>query len=84
MRKVTLVTPNYARILVRDLDVNVPQRGRVLVMGPSGCGKTSLLRAIGCLWNAGVGSIATPPVASASVRCTAVELLRSTPNHYLV
>jgi putative ATP-binding cassette transporter len=67
MHEVTLVTPNYARVLVRDLSMSLPKEGRILVIGPSGCGKTSLLRALGGLWTAGVGSIATPPVASAAV-----------------
>ena len=64
----TLCTPNYARALVRDLTVDLPRGGRLLVMGPSGCGKTSLLRAVGGLWKAGTGEIATPPVTTPSVR----------------
>jgi putative ATP-binding cassette transporter len=56
----TLQTPNYQRILVEDLSVELPAGASVLLMGPSGCGKSSLLRAIAGLWNSGKGTIVRP------------------------
>jgi putative ATP-binding cassette transporter len=57
---VTLATPDHARVLIRDLSLQVgPEQGLMLV-GPSGCGKSSLLRAIAGLWRAGSGTIARP------------------------
>ena len=31
--------------ILRDVDLDLPERGTVVVLGPSGCGKTTLLRA---------------------------------------
>jgi len=56
---VTLRTPNYQRTLVRNLDVQVPTGG-LLIVGASGCGKSSLLRAIAGLWDTGSGQIRRP------------------------
>ncbi|NET50518.1 MAG: ABC transporter ATP-binding protein/permease [Merismopedia sp. SIO2A8] len=58
--QLTLQTPNYQRVLVSDLSLDLPQHSSLLVMGPSGCGKSSLLRAIAGLWNAGSGLIQRP------------------------
>ncbi|MEM9541035.1 MAG: ABC transporter ATP-binding protein/permease [Cyanobacteria bacterium P01_E01_bin.42] len=60
--RLTLQTPNYQRVLCRDLSLTVQPRQGVLVIGPSGCGKSSLLRAIAGLWNAGSGKITRPPL----------------------
>lgn len=58
----TLYTPDYQRILFRDLSVIVPKGSGLLVVGESGCGKSSLLRAIAGLWNSGTGSLQRPPL----------------------
>lgn len=60
LQRVTLETPNYERILVRDLSFKVGQGESVLIVGPSGAGKSSLMRAIAGLWNAGTGCIVRP------------------------
>lgn len=61
LQDVTLHTPNYERILVRNLSVVVKPGESLLIVGDSGCGKSSLLRAIAGLWYAGSGSILRPP-----------------------
>ena len=60
LKKVTLQTPNYQRILVKDLSVDLASGKGLLIMGASGCGKSSLLRAIAGLWNSGTGAIYRP------------------------
>jgi len=60
LQRVTLETPNYERILVRDVSFKVGQGESVLIVGPSGAGKSSLMRAIAGLWNAGTGCIIRP------------------------
>jgi len=61
LQDVTLHTPNYERILVQNLSVEVKPGESLLIVGDSGCGKSSLLRAIAGLWYAGSGSILRPP-----------------------
>lgn len=58
---VTLHTPDYGRILVRDLSVAVKAGEGLMIVGESGSGKSSLLRAIAGLWHAGTGTIFRPP-----------------------
>lgn len=43
--------------LIEDLSLVVTKGDHLLIMGPSGGGKTSLLRAIGCIWCSGKGTI---------------------------
>jgi len=64
LEHVTLFTPNYQRVLVRDLSVTVEPGSGLLILGPSGSGKSSLLRAIAGLWNAGTGLIIRPKLES--------------------
>jgi vitamin B12/bleomycin/antimicrobial peptide transport system ATP-binding/permease protein len=60
--RMTLQTPDYQRILVKDLSLQLAPGQGLLVRGPSGCGKSSLLRAIVGLWDAGTGTILRPPL----------------------
>lgn len=60
---VTLQTPNYERVLVRNLSLSVKPGDGLLIVGASGCGKSSLLRAIAGLWVAGSGRIIRPGAA---------------------
>jgi vitamin B12/bleomycin/antimicrobial peptide transport system ATP-binding/permease protein len=60
--QMTLQTPDYQRILVQDLSLQLAPGQGLLVRGPSGCGKSSLLRAIVGLWDAGTGTILRPPL----------------------
>jgi vitamin B12/bleomycin/antimicrobial peptide transport system ATP-binding/permease protein len=62
IEQMTLQTPDYQRILVKDLSLKLLPGQGILVKGPSGCGKSSLLRAIVGLWSAGTGTILRPPL----------------------
>ena len=44
-------------VLQKDLNLNVPEGSRLLIMGPTGAGKSTLLRAISGLWPFGRGRI---------------------------
>ena len=59
-KNVTLMTPGWERMLVKDLTIDVRPGEGLVVMGPSGSGKSSLLRVFSGLWNAGTGSIVRP------------------------
>ena len=61
LEEVTLHTPNYERVLVRNLSLTVEPGEGLMIVGESGSGKSSLLRAIAGLWYAGNGTIFRPP-----------------------
>jgi putative ATP-binding cassette transporter len=58
---VTLQTPNYEKVIVENLTIELASEQGLLIVGPSGRGKSSLLRAIAGLWNSGTGRLIRPP-----------------------
>jgi putative ATP-binding cassette transporter len=61
LKGVDLVPPFSDRVLIRDLNLSLEPRQRLLVVGPSGCGKTSFLRLVSGLWPVqGDGEIQRP------------------------
>jgi vitamin B12/bleomycin/antimicrobial peptide transport system ATP-binding/permease protein len=62
LEKLSLQTPDYKRILIVDLSMEVKPSEGVLIIGASGGGKSSLLRAIAGLWDSGNGTIIRPPL----------------------
>jgi putative ATP-binding cassette transporter len=61
---VTLLTPDYRKMLIKDLSFEVPQGTGIIIKGPSGTGKSSLLRAIAGLWKSGEGTVVRPELGS--------------------
>lgn len=62
LEKLSLQTPDYKRILIVDLSIEVKPSEGILIIGASGGGKSSLLRAIAGLWDSGNGTIIRPPL----------------------
>lgn len=62
LEKLSLQTPDYKRVLIVDLSMEVKPSEGVLIIGASGGGKSSLLRAIAGLWDSGNGTIIRPPL----------------------
>jgi len=58
----TLYTPQYERMLIKELSLSLKPGDGLLITGDSGCGKSSLLRAIAGLWRAGSGVVHLPPL----------------------
>jgi vitamin B12/bleomycin/antimicrobial peptide transport system ATP-binding/permease protein len=61
-QNVSLETPDGKRKLVNDLQLEIEQGARLLIVGASGGGKSSLLRAFAGLWISGKGTISRPPL----------------------
>ena len=60
LKKLTVYTPQYEHLLVRDLTLAVEPGHGLLIAGPSGAGKSSLLRAVAGLWTSGTGQVLRP------------------------
>lgn len=58
----TLYTPNFERVLIKELTLTLDSGDGLLITGDSGCGKSSLLRAIAGLWRSGTGVVHHPPL----------------------
>jgi putative ATP-binding cassette transporter len=58
----TLYTPRFERMLIKELTLALKPGDGLLITGDSGCGKSSLLRAIAGLWRAGSGVVRHPPL----------------------
>ncbi|CAN5835794.1 ABC transporter ATP-binding protein/permease [soil metagenome] len=58
----TVYTPQFERVLIKELSLSLKPGDGLLITGDSGCGKSSLLRAIAGLWRAGSGVVHHPPL----------------------
>lgn len=61
--RLSVLTPNGDKSLIRDLTADARALQPLLVQGPSGAGKTSLIRALAGLWREGSGTITRPPLS---------------------
>lgn len=49
-----------ARVLLKDLELELGPCQRILITGPSGCGKSTLLRCLAGIWPFGEGTVCRP------------------------
>jgi len=62
LEALTLYTPQFERMLIKELTLTLKPGDGLLITGDSGCGKSSLLRAIAGLWRTGTGVVHHPPL----------------------
>ncbi len=60
LKSLTLYTPQFDRLLIKELSLSLKPGDGLLIAGVSGCGKSSLLRAIAGLWRTGSGVVCHP------------------------
>ena len=60
LSNVSLKTPGGEQSLVQNLNLQLPEDSRLIIVGRTGVGKSPLLRAIGGLWQTGQGSATLP------------------------
>lgn len=58
--RVTLISPDDGKALIKDLTLSVPLGTRLLVLGPNKAAKVALFRATAGIWDAGEGRIVRP------------------------
>ncbi len=58
--RVTLMSPDDGRPLLKDLTLSVPLGTRLLILGPNKAAKVALFRATAGIWDAGEGRIVRP------------------------
>jgi putative ATP-binding cassette transporter len=62
LERLTVLTPDGDKTLIRDLTADASALEPLLVQGPSGTGKTSLMRALAGIWRDG-GTVTRPPLS---------------------
>lgn len=58
--RVTLISPEDGRPLIKELTLSVPRGTRLLILGPNKAAKSALFRATAGIWDTGHGKIIRP------------------------